>query len=583
MRLVEVTVKNYRSIESQTKFGVEDLTSLIGPNNEGKTNLLRALALGMFLIERWGSLPERISGQAELSGPDAAMLLRGSRGVGVSRRSDSIGYNWSDDYPLAKQERKGTHPTVLRLKFKLTDEEIRDFTQATGISNNGELPVEISLSRAAASFGVLKPGRGAAGHKAKASEIAGFIAQRLSFVLIPAVRTVEQARTLLNDLARLRIREIAKSEEYMELSRKLSDLRQIAVDGVSSELTASVRRYLPSVTDIQVVTTDFERSDTVDDVLINDGSVTSIANKGDGVKSLVTLALIQELARENAKSHSFILAVDEPEAHLHSTAVHELQVLFQDLSTDQQVILATHNPIFVNRDKIDSNVLVLANEAKPAKSIAQIRQAIGVLLHDNLDSAETVVLVEGVTDTNVLPRLLTLGDPHLTSDIQSGRVIFKATTGTGKLRQHIVREKSTVCRIIAVLDGDEAGQQEAKRLRDESLLVTGNIFLIRDTNRKFSELEDILEPRVYLESLSSELDRTFQAKHFSNRSRKWSKNLEAAAHSLGVAEEGLELVTRAKRAVAAAVAGAVAPAVKADAQENLDALKALIWPSSTPR
>ena len=156
MRLVEVTVKNYRSIGSQTKFDVEDLTTLVGPNNEGKTNLLRALGLGMYLIERWSMIPPTLSAHGELTGIAAARVFRSSRPSPSSRRQENMGYSWLDDYPLAKQERPGTHPTVLRLKFRLNEEEVRDFFQATGIANNGELPVEMSLSRGSASFGVVK-------------------------------------------------------------------------------------------------------------------------------------------------------------------------------------------------------------------------------------------------------------------------------------------------------------------------------------------------------------------------------------------------------------------------------------------
>jgi putative ATP-dependent endonuclease of OLD family len=579
MRLVEVTVKNYRSIGSQTKFDVEDLTTLVGPNNEGKTNLLRALGLGMYLIERWSTLPAGLSTEGELSGPAASYVLRPSRSPS-SRRQESLGYSWPDDYPLSKQEKRGTHPTVIRLKFRLTEEEVAEFTSSIGIANNGELPIEMSLSRGSASFGVVKPGRGSAGHKAKASEIAAFIAARLTFVLIPAVRTVEQARSLLSDLTRLRIREIAKSDEYLDLARRLNELRQAAVSEVGSELTASVQRYLPSVVDVQVVTTDFERSDTVDDVLIDDGSITSIANKGDGVKSLVTLALIQELAKERAQSHSFILLVDEPEAHLHSSAVHELQMLFQELSSTQQVILATHNPVFVNRDRIGSNVLVQTNEARPARTIGQIREALGVQLHDNLDSAETVVLVEGLTDAAVLPHLLGDGAPTIRADVRNGRIVFKATKGSGKLRAHISREKSSVSRIIVVLDGDEAGEAEAIRLRDERLLAPENIFVIRDSTRRSSELEDLFEPSGYIPALTEAFGRPFAARHFVNRSLKWSLNLAAAAASLGIAENGDDLETKAKVRVAQWVTEADTPVLKENAKENIHALRLLIWPGS---
>ncbi|MBE9940082.1 AAA family ATPase [Cellulosimicrobium cellulans] len=578
MRLAEFTVKNYRSIGTQTRFAVGDLTTLIGPNNEGKTNLLRALGLGMTLIERWSQLPDSFSSRTELSGPEMSFLIRGnSRAVRGSEFS-SVGYRWTNDYPLAKQQRRGTHPTVIRLRFRLDDEEVAAFALETGISTNGDLPIEISLSRNSASFGVVKPGRGAATHKAKAREIACFISSRLSFVYVPAVRTVDQAKQLTNDLVRMRLREINASEEYLKLAAQINELRKRAVDGMSAQLTKSVQRYLPSVSGITVSTTDFERSDAVEDLMVDDGSETSISNKGDGVKSLVTLALIQELARERARSHRFILAIDEPEAHLHASAVHELQTLLAGLAQAQQVVLATNNSIFVNRVMIGSNVLVIANEARPARTVSQIREALGVQLHDNLNSAETVVLVEGVSDSRIIPVLLEQLEPGRIAHVRSGRVVFKPSTGAGKVRQLVVREKSTVCRIIVVLDGDDAGQQEANRLVSDNMLSSREVFLLRDGKRKHSELEDLLEPSAYLPQLSREFGRVFLERHFQARSKKWTQNLDSAALELGIPLAGQELHDCAKRIVADAIVASGSAPLRESAVANLRALGELIWP-----
>ncbi|SUE13270.1 recombination protein F [Rhodococcus gordoniae] len=577
MRLIEVTVRNYRSIESETKFFVEDLTTLVGPNNEGKSNLLRALDLAMSLIDRWSRLPDRLSKQTELTGLDARMLLQMNRNTMRSVSSDSPGFSWSDDYPIAKQEKRGSQPTVIRLKFELDESERADFTTSTGIKNNGVLPVEINLGRTNASFGVVKPGRGAATHRAKARAIAEFISQRLSLVSIPAVRTVLQARRLVNDLARLRMRELARSKEYLALIEEINLLRHNAVAEVGKGLVGSIQRYLPGVKGVEIVPEDFGRSDSVEDILMDDGSITSLSRKGDGVKSLVTLALIQELVGEQSHSHSFILAVDEPEAHLHSSAVHELQILFTKLSASQQVILATHNPIFVNRDHVGSNILVLGNRARPAQSIPQVREALGVQLHDNLSSAEVIVLVEGHTDAKLLPRLIIEFDPSKASDIRNQRVVFKAVTGAGKMRQSIVREKSTVCRIVAVLDDDAAGREEAKRLIGANLLSDECVFQLRGSGRKNTEIEDLLKPEIFLPAISKRFGRSFSRRHFSNRSRKWTDNLVEAAHSLGVAVDPEDLPSVAKTAVAEAISNTEGPIASEAAIEAITSLRDVIW------
>lgn len=571
MRLVEVTVQNYRSITSQTKFAVDDLTTLVGPNNEGKSNLLRAVAVGMELIRRWPLMARHLDKDGALSGAAAMSILRPRRSV---RGQLLYGYRWGDDYPLGKQAQRGAKPTVIRLRFRLDSDEVRDFTEQTGIANNGDLPIEISLGRLSVSFGVLKPGRGAATHKAKAREIAEFISARVSLVSVPAIRTSDQALGLVNELSRLRMRSLLHSEEYVELTSRLNELRKEAVEKIGIDLTSSVQRYIPSVRSIELQTADVERTDSVDELSVNDGAVTSIESKGDGIKSLVTMALIQELAQEQANGHSVILAVDEPEAHLHPASVHELQQLFQELSTTQQVLLATHNPIFVNRERVSSNILVLGNAAQPARKVSVIREALGIELHDNLASAEIVVLVEGLTDETIIPALLGGIDERVTSAVATGRIVFRASKGAGKMRAQIQREKATVCRIIAVLDDDAEGREEARRIRAASVLPSTNVFVVGGRSTQ-AELEDLIQPNVYLGALSTHFGRTFSPSHFARRSRKWSQNFAAAAVTLGIPAQP-DLLDQAKVVVAEAVKMNGQTSLRSDSLEHLTALAELI-------
>lgn len=572
MRLTEVTVQNYRSITSQTKFAVDDMTTLVGPNNEGKSNLLRALAVGMDIIRKWELVNDRDLKDGVVAGPQAAALLRQRRFVRSGRVVN--GYRWSDDYPLAKQDQRGARPTVLRLRFRLTDDEVRAFTDETGISNNGDLPIEISLGRLSVSFGVLKPGRGAATHKARSREIANFISSRITLVSVPAIRTSDQALGLVNELSRLRMRSLLKSEEYVNLTSRLNELRQEAVGHIGRDLTDSVKRYIPSVKSIELQSADVERTDSVDELVVDDGAVTSIEHKGDGIKSLVTMALIQELLQEQARGHSVILAVDEPEAHLHPASVHELQQLFEGLSTSQQVVLATHNPIFVNREKVASNILVLGNAARPAKNVAVIREALGIELHDNLASAETVVLVEGITDEQAIPALLSEVETRIGSDVANGRIVFRATRGAGKMRAQVQREKSTVCRIIVVLDDDAEGREEARRLRDAAVLPDKNVFVLGGRKTQ-AELEDLVRPEVYLPALERTFARVFTASHFSNKSRKWSANFAAAALVLGISGRD-DLLDEAKAAVAEAVASHSGESIRPESRDHVAALALMV-------
>ena len=50
MKLVDFSVTNYRSITAAHKLVLQDMTVLVGKNNEGKSNLLRALNVAMVAV-----------------------------------------------------------------------------------------------------------------------------------------------------------------------------------------------------------------------------------------------------------------------------------------------------------------------------------------------------------------------------------------------------------------------------------------------------------------------------------------------------------------------------------------------------
>lgn len=134
------------------------------------------------------------------------------------------------------------------------------------------------------------------------------------------------------------------------------------------------------------------------DIEVDDGTVTSLEAKGDGVQSLVALGLRRHLLEESRERRTYIFAVEEPEAHLHPNAIHELRDVLRELSQIDQVIITTHSGLLANRSPLNSNIVVQRSKAFPAKNLSDIRNALGIRSHDNLLNAELVLLVEGDDD-----------------------------------------------------------------------------------------------------------------------------------------------------------------------------------------
>ena len=88
MRLSSFSVINYRSITNARKIQTNNMTVLVGKNNEGKSNILRALTLAMDIMKMYASDPRSL----RLS---ASYLRNRTR------------YIWERDYPRANNQRSG--------------------------------------------------------------------------------------------------------------------------------------------------------------------------------------------------------------------------------------------------------------------------------------------------------------------------------------------------------------------------------------------------------------------------------------------------------------------------------------------
>jgi putative ATP-dependent endonuclease of OLD family len=116
---------------------------------------------------------------------------------------------------------------------------------------------------------------------------------------------------------------------------------------------------------------------------------------------LAALALMRHASEIGGKGKSFVIAIEEPESHLHPSAIHVLRKVINELAQKYQVVITTHSPLFVDRSNIRSNILVKDNRAVPAKSVDQIRSILGVRASDS--EALTTIPSEPIATTRFRP------------------------------------------------------------------------------------------------------------------------------------------------------------------------------------
>lgn len=570
MRLEAFSVRNYRSIRNAARIHVRsEVTVLIGPNNEGKTNLLRALNLAASTLDALAYAEEY--GTLRLRAMKDSPRLAAS---GLPRYVRASGYEWEQDYPRDRQERYPSGETVVRLSFSLTAAERKEFYEEVEHHIGENLPVELAFGPQGLAVRI-PVRRWGPQISTSTGKVALFLRDRMQIEYIPAVRTHEHASRVIDDVLSARLAEAEKDPEYLSALEVVRKAQQPVLDDLSTELTQTLQQFLPAVQGVRVEIPHrrrFERLRTASDVIVDDGVPTSLSSKGDGVISLAAIGLMRDAAKLPTGS-SLVLAIEEPEAHLHPRAMHLLREAIRGLGASHQVIITTHSPIFAERLST-ANVIVQGNTARAAENMADVRRCLGVQISDNLYSAEMVLLVEGPHDVTALSALLPAHSAGLKAALDDGRLVIRPVGGCSKLREHIYQLDHLVLSWHCLLDNDDDGKAARQAALDEGIAQSRQCTLTLLGKKKQSELEDWYLEDLYRSDIEAQYGDLLACAEYRQTRGKWSVRIRAAMEATGQPWAATE--PRIKALVAESVAAAPDKALKRDAQVVLASLAATL-------
>ncbi|TWH59443.1 putative ATP-dependent endonuclease of OLD family [Desulfitobacterium sp. LBE] len=530
MRLISFSVTNFRSITTAHRIKMSNMTVLVGKNNEGKSNILRALSLGMDIMRFYSENP---------------------RMAHISIRSLRVRYNWDMDFPISLQERKPNGMSSVDFTFDLTDDELQIIRNTTGIRLNSYLPVRVSMGKIDAKIDIPKRGTPAFANAANKQRIIEFVCNKIDFNFIPAVRTDSDAIKVVERLIDRELSALEETPEYATATSTIDRLQQQILDDISGRIVEPLQTFLPSVRAIQIHIQKAQRRAALRrniEVVIDDGTATTIQSKGDGIKSLTALAMLNISNRPDRVS---VVAIEEPESHLHPEAARQLYKTISDLSENYQVILTTHSPLFVNRTNLQENIIVDGGKAIPVKRIKEIREVLGTIISDNLINAESVLVVEGEEDKIILEKLL----PHMSDKIKralnNGTFIIDYIGGAGNLSYKLSLHRNIQCKYHILLDDDDAGRNAGEQAITQDFATIRNITYTKCNGSPNAELEDCFNKDAYKQAVFDEFGVTLDVGNF-NSKEKWSKRVAACFMSQGK-QWGERIETKVKLAVANAM------------------------------
>lgn len=550
MKLLTLSVTNFRSITVANKIPVKDLTILIGKNNEGKSNLLRALNYAMKALVTHGREDE--------------MYRR--------RLRNDHAFVWKRDFPISLQNRSQSLESIFKLEFILSGDEVSEFKNLMRCSINSLLPLTITIGKNnIPEIRIPKKGPAAKAWADKSKKIAQYIAERINFNYIPAIRTDSEAMNVVEGMLFDKLWDLEKDQEYMKAIKKIEELQRPILTEVSESIKKSLEYFLPNIKKVAVQISQAERLGAFHKsckIEIDDGTPTLLEYKGDGVKSLAALGLLKDSAK---RKHASIIAIEEPESHLHPGAIHSLRSVITAISKEHQVIITTHCPVFVDRANISSNIIIDSSSAKVARSIDLIRATLGVMASDNLVNASNVLVVEGSEDIIALTAVLTHLSQTIARALKHHRIVIEKIGGAGNLAYRLNTLTNALCMYHVVLDHDDAGRKAYTRAVSDHVLDVNQVTFIRIDGMDNSEFEDCLNISVYERQVLSEF-----GVNLSNintiKGRVWSERAGLIFKNQGKPwDDGIEM--RLKSIVAKAVAENPAEALNERLSSPIIALK----------
>jgi hypothetical protein len=525
MKLVSFSVSNYRSITTAYRLPIRQSTVLIGQNNEGKSNILKALAVALGVLETLGR-------------------VRVYRGRLQMRRHAVSGYDWEKDFPVSRQISQPAGESIFNLDFQLTPDEIDAFYKEVKSHLNGTLPIQLTLGKGEPGFKVMKKGPGGPALSTKAEAIAQFIGKRINFTYIPAVRTSDHAQEIVSSIVERELAVVEADPEYKKAMEELAKIQKPVLDRISTSIRETLKEFLDKVSDVKVSVSEDARYRALRrsyEIIVDDGTPTHLGRKGDGVQSLAALSLMRQSSLSSATGKQLILAIEEPESHLHPGAIHQLRRVLGDIATQNQVIMTTHCPLFVDRTSIKSNIIVHNRKASPATDVKSIREILGIRAADNLMHAEFVLVTEGEDDKKALIPLLQETSAVLKSAFSHGSIAIDTLLGGSNLSYKLNQIQEAMCQTYCFLDHDKAGLDAFDRAEKEGLAALADVTFASVPGMQESEIEDLYDESLYAGMLQtkygvSTLSPKFKGggkwsnrlkETFKHQGKPWNDNIEA--------------------------------------------------------
>ena len=213
MKIDRFSMENYRSIVKKQEIDLKDMSIIIGPNNEGKSNILNAITYALSILTEYKYF---------LVGDQYRYIFKKSR-LSIGRmynpkKIDSRSlYDWIRDFPVGKQNKDPNGKTVFEIVFDLRNDELVELNGILGLNLSDEIIFTLKLGHNSSDINIGYPANKRINLNNRRGKILEYLSEHIVIEYIGSVRTTERTTSLIESLIEKDMDQLRENKDYERL------------------------------------------------------------------------------------------------------------------------------------------------------------------------------------------------------------------------------------------------------------------------------------------------------------------------------------------------------------------------------
>jgi predicted ATP-dependent endonuclease of OLD family len=229
----------------------------------------------------------------------------------------------------------------------------------------------------------------------------------------------------------------------------------------------------------------------------NKGVLYNTTQRSDGFKQMMSMMSSLSLQNKNKKLRNTVILIDEPEIHLHPSAIQDMREELVRIGKNCPVIVATHSNYMIDANCPERHFLVTKNTGKTSVQRLENNSdfyddkvsypAFGLNFFKEL-LPENIILVEGNSDRIILNHAIRKLNGNLSFSI-------KATNGTGTSPKFAKFLSDENVKPFIIFDEDAKDRKKNILEQQKDYYNANNVFTLKDLVPKLPDdatIEDVL-------------------------------------------------------------------------------------------